>query len=243
MMIFKVNYAILIIAVKNYNYDYSFFVWSDVMSKYKLLLDESGNFDSKNEKYIIIGGILFEQKYQEELEKVFIPLHEHLCCVLGCDELHASRNKKIFDYVAPVLGSSKYIQSIVFVIDKTECFIFKKYDKKSFKYNKAIQHLIRKMIEDNLISKEDELYIKIDNINLNEYENKNIETWLPNNVEVVKEVVQDDSKNIISLQLADIIVNNFSKKDICKKNSVRVKMLNPKIYCFLNQTINDYIIE
>ena len=45
------------------------------------------------------------------------------------------------------------------------------------------------------------------------------------------------------LKLYQDISNNFSKKDICKKNSVRVKMLNPKIYCFLNQTINDYIIE
>ena len=29
MMIFKVNYVILIIAVKNYNYDYSFFVYKE----------------------------------------------------------------------------------------------------------------------------------------------------------------------------------------------------------------------
>ena len=33
MMIFRVNYVILIIAVKNYNYDYSFFVWRNVMKQ------------------------------------------------------------------------------------------------------------------------------------------------------------------------------------------------------------------
>lgn len=41
------------------------------MSKFMLMLDESGNFDSKDEKYIIIGGVLFEKKYQEKLEKNF----------------------------------------------------------------------------------------------------------------------------------------------------------------------------
>ena len=125
----------------------------------------------------------------------------------------------------------------------SKCFIFRKYNKISFKYNKAIQHLIKKMIEDNLISNKDELYIKIDNINLSEDENKNLEEWLPNNLDIVKEVVQDDSKRIISLQLADIIVNSFSKNAICKKSSPKVKMLNPKIYCFLDKTVKEYITE
>lgn len=213
------------------------------MSKYKLILDESGTFDNKNEKYIIIGGVLFEEIYQCELEKVFIPLHSHLCSVLGCDELHAAQKKELFNYVAPVIGSSQYIQPVVFVIDKEKCFIFRKYNKISFKYNKAIQHLIKKMIEDNLISNKDELYIKIDNINLSEEENKNLEEWLPKNLDIVKEVVQDDSKRIISLQLADIIVNSFSKNAICKKSSTKVKMLNPQIYCFLDKTVKEYITE
>ena len=40
-MIFKVNYAILIIAVKNYNYDYSFFVWRNVMADWNILKNRS----------------------------------------------------------------------------------------------------------------------------------------------------------------------------------------------------------
>lgn len=211
------------------------------MSKFMLMLDESGNFDSKDEKYIIIGGVLFEKKYQEKLEKIFVPLHRHLCKVLNCNELHATDNKKLFYYLSPIIGSNDYITSIVLIIDKKECFIFKKYNKKSFKYNKAIQHLIVKMIDDDLITKHDDLYIKIDNINLPNDEIENLEMWLPNNLNIVKKVEQADSKNIICLQLADIIVNKFSKKSICRRNSLEIKMLNPKIYCFLNSTINDYI--
>ena len=49
------------------------------MGRYKLLLDESGNFDSLIERYIIIGGLFFCEDDQEQLEKIFIPLHQHLC--------------------------------------------------------------------------------------------------------------------------------------------------------------------
>lgn len=88
------------------------------MSKYKLLLDESGSFDNKDEKYVIIGGVLFKEEYQPELEKIFVPLHTHLRNVLKCEELHATRNKELFDYLAPILGACEYITPIVFVIDK-----------------------------------------------------------------------------------------------------------------------------
>ena len=212
------------------------------MSKYKLLLDESGSFDNKDEKYVIIGGVLFKEEYQPELEKIFVPLHTHLRNVLKCTELHATRNKELFDYLAPILGACEYITPIVFVIDKKSSFIFDNYDHKSFKYNKAIQHLIKKMIKNGLVNNDDELYIKIDNINLNRDETDNLTNWLPKNMSIVKEVKQGDSRDYIALQLADIIVNNFSKKTTCKLNSVRVKMLSPKIYCFLNKTVKEYFI-
>lgn len=183
------------------------------MSKYKLLLDESGSFDNKDEKYVIIGGVLFKEEYQPELEKIFVPLHTHLRNVLKCEELHATRNKELFDYLAPILGACEYITPIVFVIDKKSSFIFDNYDHKSFKYNKAIQHLIKKMIKDGLVNNDDELYIKIDNINLNRDETDNLTNWLPKNMSIVKEVKQGDSRDYIALQLADIIVNNFSKKN------------------------------
>ena len=49
MMIFRVIYDILIIAVKNYNYDYSFFVWRKVMTSWELaryLIDAKKVIDS-----------------------------------------------------------------------------------------------------------------------------------------------------------------------------------------------------
>lgn len=98
------------------------------------------------------------------------------------------------------------------------------------------------MIKDGLVNNDDELYIKIDNINLNRDETDNLTNWLPKNMSIVKEVKQGDSRDYIALQLADIIVNNFSKKTTCKLNSVRVKMLSPKIYCFLNKTVKEYFI-
>lgn len=130
---------------------------------------------------------------------------------------------------------------LIFVVDKYKTYIFKKYDKKSFKYNKAIEHLIQKMIEDNLISYTDELIIKIDNIDLNESEVKNLDSYLPSKFGFIKKVKQEDSKNNICIQFADLIVNRFSKKNFCKKNTVPISLLNPTIYCFLSETKNDYI--
>lgn len=213
------------------------------MAKYKLLLDESGNFDSLNERYIIIGGLFFCENDEKQLEKIFVPLHYHLCKVFGVEELHGSKNKELYNYVAPIIGSIDKIHPLIFVIDKYKTFIFKKYDKKSFKYNKAIEHLLQKMLDDKLIDHDDELIIKIDNINLNKAEISNLDQYLPSNYPFVKQVIQEDSKNNICIQLADLIVNRFSKKSFCKPNSTPIKLLNPKIYCFLKETMEDYILD
>ena len=67
------------------------------MAKYKLLLDESGTFDSLIERYIIIGGLLFCEDDEKDLEQIFIPLHKHLCNVLGIEELHGADNKDLYN--------------------------------------------------------------------------------------------------------------------------------------------------
>lgn len=211
------------------------------MAKYKLLLDESGSFDSLIERYIIIGGLFFCESDEKDLEQIFIPLHQHLCDVFNIDELHGSDNKELYNYVAPIIGSLDKIHPVIFVIDKYKTFIFRKYDKKSFKYNKAIEHLIQKMLEDGLLTEKDELSIKIDNINLKESEISNLNDYLPLKFDMVKKVSQVDSKNNICIQMADLIVNRFSKKSICRPNNMPIKLLNPKIYCFLSETIDDYI--
>lgn len=213
------------------------------MAKYKLLLDESGSFDSSMERYIIIGGLFFCEDDEKNLEQIFIPLHQHLCNIFGIEELHGADNKDLYNYVAPIIGSLDTLHPVIFVIDKYKTFIFRKYDKKSFKYNKAIEHLIKKMLEDGLLTNADELYIKIDNINLKETEIHNLNNHLPSTFDIVKSVSQEDSKNNICIQMADLIVNRFSKKSFCKPNTMPIKLLNPKIYCFLSETIDDYIKE
>lgn len=213
------------------------------MEKYKLLIDESGNFEAKNERYIIIGGLFFNEDKQEDLEKIFIPLHKHLCTAYKSDELHGKSNKKLYYHIAPIIGCIDYLYSIIFVIDKQKSFIFKRYNGKSFKYNKALEHLIRKMIQDNLLTEKDELNIKIDDINLNDKELINLKKYLPSIYPFVKSVSQENSKYNICLQLSDVIVNKFSKNSICKTSSIEIKLLNPKIYCFLSETLEDYIVE
>ena len=99
------------------------------------------------------------------------------------------------------------------------------------------------MIDDKLITYNDELIIKIDNINLNENELNNLNDYLPSKYSFVKKVTQEDSKDNICIQLSDLIVNRFSKKSFCKPSSTAIKLLNPKIYCFLSETFDDYIKE
>lgn len=108
------------------------------MAVYKLLLDESGNFDNRNERYIIIGGVLFNKKHQEELEKVFVPLHKHVCDAYGYKELHGSENKELYKHIAPVVGCIDEIYPVVFVVDKKKSFIFDKYDKKALNIIKQL---------------------------------------------------------------------------------------------------------
>ena len=100
------------------------------------------------------------------------------------------------------------------------------------------------MVEDKLIDNDDELIVKIDNISQNTYDIENLSTYLPKQFEFVKEVSQVDSKNSVCIQLADILVNKFSKKaSSCEPNSIEMKLLNPKIYCFLKDTAKEYFVK
>lgn len=142
------------------------------MSEYKLLLDESGSFSNKNEKYIIIGGLLFNTKYEKQLEERFRPIHLNLCETFSVKELHGVENKKYFNYLCVAIGSESQFLPVVMVIDKHKTYIFDTYEKISYKYNKAIEHLINHLLEDKYIKKTDELYIRLDNINLSAKEVK-----------------------------------------------------------------------
>ena len=213
------------------------------MAKYKLLIDESGTFYNE-ERYLIFGGVYFRLDDQQILEDEFVPLHKLICKSLNIKELHGSENKEIFNYICAPLGANNKIFPFVFVIDKERSFIFDKYNKKSFKYNKAIEWLIRRMIINSLFDEtNDEIFITIDDINLNHEEKENLYNYLPSTLPCIKNVISEDSRKIICLQFADVIANHFSKKRKCNINDPKIKLLNPKIFCFLEETEKEYFIS
>lgn len=211
------------------------------MSKYKLILDESGSFSNNNEKYIILGGLLFNVQKEKQLDEKFRPIHTNMCKTFSVKELHGVENKKYFSYLCVAIGSEENFLPVVIVIDKQKTYIFDTYDKISYKYNKAIEHLVNHLLEDNYIKKNDELYIRIDNINLSSKETKNLSEYLPKMIKCVKKVEQGDSKKYICLQFADVIVNRFSKKRNISRQDKEMVLLHPQIYTFLEETIDEYV--
>lgn len=212
------------------------------MNEYYLLLDERGSFNN-DEKYIVIGGVLFNKKDYSYLEKIFMPFHNNLCEVLKSDELHSCKIRKLKDYVLPLIGSIEEIKPVVLVIDKQETFIFDKYDKISFKYNKAIEHLVNKLVENDIIEPDAKIMIKLDNINTSKIEQDNMKNYLKRNHKNVKSVEECDSKSLVCIQLADIIVNSFSTKQAISKNNIYIRLMKPSILYFLKNTEVNYIRE
>ncbi len=213
------------------------------MAQYKLFLDESGTFSKNGEKYLIIGGLYFDINNQKILEKEFLPIHTSLCNTFNCEELHGSEKKKIYNYLCTSIGANKDIMPVVFVIDKNESYIFDTYDLISYKYNKAIEWLIKQMIDEKLLNQEeDKIDIIIDNYNPSKVETNNSLNHLPSILSCVNSVKLVDSKDDIFLQFSDIIVNHFSKNKVCNKKSPDIQLLNPSIICFLKITEGEYII-
>lgn len=211
------------------------------MNKYRLVIDESESFSNENEKYIIIGGLLCNEQKEKQLEDKFRPIHNNICKAFSVKELHGVENKKYFRYLCAAIGSEENLLPVVMVVDKQNSYIFDRYDKKSFKYNKAIEYLIYHLLEDNYIENNDELSIIIDNINLSSKETKNLSEYLPKTIKCVKKVEQRDSRECICLQLADVIVNRFSKKKNISRQDKEMVLLHPQIYTFLEETINEYV--
>ncbi len=155
----------------------------------------------------------------------------------------SSKSKKIMDCLFSHIVMNDKIKAIVYIIDKKNSYIFNLYDKKSFKYNKAIEWLLKDMTQKGVINiYSDQIEIKIDNINIKKEEIRNW-NWLPANFKFVKEIVEADSKNVICIQLADYIVNSFSKNDVFDVKSIRNQLLNPIILTFLKNTEEEYLIK
>lgn len=179
-----------------------------------LVLDESGTIDSdyRTEQYFVVGGILYDFDELETIKQKLIPPFENYRKILGVKELKSTllasgKNHRNLVYGAAlaVINSVDELKPIIYVLDKNGSYLIKQYDKKSFKYNKLLEFMIRELISDGFVSKDDELIILLDKIDLSDKEMENIKNWLPSNVKQVEEVAMAPSEEFNFIQAADLI--------------------------------------
>lgn len=217
------------------------------MTKWMMSLDESGTFE-ENKKYFVIAGILYKYDDFDSVREYFVPLINRMCEIIEEDELHSKKmgatKKKICKSVLfSHIGYFDKVKPVVYIIDKQQTKIIHQYKKKSWKYNKILEFLYLDLIKNNIIEKEDEIAILIDNIELSDEEEKNLYEWLPNQHKNVLAVLRGDSKEFKFIQMADMIANSFSKDGKCQLNSFDFKILDPFIELFPKYYKDDYIKE
>lgn len=179
-----------------------------------LILDESGTIDSNPdlESYFVFGGILYNFDDFEYIKSKIVPTFKMYTEILEVEELKSAKltNKKsmhnlIYGSALNHINSIEAIQPIIYILDKSNSYIIKSYDKKSFKYNKLIKFMILDLIQDKFIGEEDTLWILLDHIDLNKKERDNLSLWLPSNVKQVEKVELGNSKEYWFLQATDLI--------------------------------------
>jgi len=122
----------------------------------------------------------------------------------------------------------------MYILDKSSSYLINSYDKKSFKYNKLIEFMIKDLQVDGLIEKEDNILIMIDHLDFSKVEMKNIKTWLPTNIPQVDRVEMGYSEEYIFLQAADLIAGIPKLKGITSrqiKSDPKLKILSN---CYLH---------
>lgn len=203
-----------------------------------LVLDESGTIDSdyKTEQYFVLGGILYNYDDLEIIKKKMIPSFENYRKILGTKELkstHMASGKNhrnlVYGAALGVINSIDELKPIIYVLDKSGSYLLKQYDKKSFKYNKLLEFVIKELISDGLIDKNDKVIILLDNIDLSEKEMSNIKNWLPSNVSQVEEVTMAPSEEYNFIQAADLIAGISKLKGTTSrqiKADVKLKILS-----------------
>jgi len=154
---------------------------------------------------------------------------------LKSNELSSAKNNKnlIYGAALSLINSVKEIKPIIYILDKTKAYTIRDYNKKSFKYNKLIQFLIKDLLDDNIIYEEDELIIVIDRIDLSSEEMSNINTWLPGNKNQIKEVIMTDSKESYFIQAADLIAGIPKLKGINPRQIIEDPKLMVLSRCYL----------
>lgn len=215
------------------------------MSRWMMSLDESGTFDDEK-KYFVVAGILYKEDDFESVRDYFVPLVNKICKIIEEEELHSktmgNKKKKFSRFVLfSHIGYFDKVKPIVYIIDKKNAFMINHYNQKSWKYNKVLEFLYLDLIKHNIIGKDDEIAILIDNIDLSKEEEKNLYTWLPGQYKNVVAVIKGDSKDFKFIQMADMIANSFSKEGKCKINSYDNQILNPFLEVFPKRFRDNYI--
>jgi len=141
-----------------------------------------------------------------------IPSFENYRRILGTKELkstHLASGKNhrnlVYGAALAVINSVDELKPIIYVLDKNGSYLIKQCDKKSFKYNKLLEFMLRELISDGFVSKDDQLVILLDKIDLSDKEMENIKYWLPSNVKQVEEVAMAPSEEFNFIQAADLI--------------------------------------
>src|SRR5690554_6461754 len=128
-----------------------------------LVLDESGVIDSKHQlqRYFVLGGILYDIEDLEKIKGALIPQFDIYKKIINknelkSNELSSAKNNKnlIYGAALSLINSVKEIKPIIYILDKTKAYTIRDYNKKSFKYNKLIQFLVKDLHDDNIIKEE-----------------------------------------------------------------------------------------
>lgn len=206
----------------------------------ELYLDESGNFKNSN-KYMIIGGLLFNSSNREEIDKYFVPLHRNICDALSIDEFHGCKNKELCKYLFASIGANKSVTPVLIAINKTNNDSINREENNVKKYELAIECLLKRLKMDNFIKKDDSISIYIDRINLSIEESEKIENRISRHIKCNVNIKELDSKESIYIQYSDIIVNKFSKDRKITNRDRDIVLLHPWVTTYNLKELFDYI--
>jgi hypothetical protein len=194
---------------------------------------------AEDERYFILGGILYNSTELDEIKNEICPILEKYKNVLGCEELKSSKltSKKkdsnlIYGAILNQLRTSQKIKTIIYILDKKTAYILGYYGKKSYRYNKVIQFLLQDLIKEGFVEVEDKVRIFLDKITLSIFEERNLKSWLKTHTKQVIELEMGDSRDYNFLQIADILAGIPKLRNVKPCNIIKdtkIKILNPDL--------------
>jgi len=208
-----------------------------------LVLDESGSINNSRaeERYFVLGGIIYDFSNFEIIKEKLIPRMELYRKLKDCDEIKSNSlsgssnlNNLIYGSIISDINNCKEVTPIIYILDKQSSYVFDYFEHVSYKYNKLIKFLIEDLEEVKLIDSDDEIRILMDQYTFDEYNMRNFKSWLPNNVSSVKSVDMGESKKYNFIQIADIIAGIPKLKGVSPKKVTKDHKLKLLDRCFIH---------